>query len=72
LDHFLISEEFLEEALRIFQWVSSGGGGDLDHCHMLWEMALAQGKLASPFKLYTKWLKEEDFIKNDKSNLGTI
>jgi hypothetical protein len=49
LDRFLVLEDFLEEALKIHQWVSVGG--NFDHYLVLLEVVPAMGKPPSPFKL---------------------
>lgn len=54
----------MRNSIRIRQWVSTGG--DSDHCPVLLEVDLAQGKLASPFKMNPEWLKEEDFVNKIK------
>jgi hypothetical protein len=49
LYQFIIYEGFLEEAIRIFQWVTSRE--DSDHSPVLLKVSLAQEKPYGPFKL---------------------
>jgi hypothetical protein len=60
LDRFLISANLVESPLFFRQWV--GSGGESDHHPIFLEVAGNTRKPTSPFKFYSSWLKEEEFI----------
>ena len=61
LDRSLISKGFLEDALRMKQWVSSRG--DLDNFHIVLEVIWLCKRPPSPFKFNAFWIYEGGYIK---------
>ena len=65
LDRFLISEDLLEIDLMFKHWVDSGV--DSDHLPICLEIRKQSKKFASPFKLSSAWLKNEEVVRLIKS-----
>ena len=66
LDRFLLSEDLLEEDFMLKQWVDSGA--DSDHLPICLEIKKQPKNLASPFKLCSSWLKNEEVVQLIHSN----
>ena len=60
LDRFFKAENLLEKDLMLKQWVDSGV--DSNHLPIFLEIQKTPGKLASPFKLCSAWLKNEEVL----------
>lgn len=59
LDRFLLSEDLASRSLMFRQWI--GEGGNSDHFPILFELATAPKKPATPFKFNATWMQEESF-----------
>ena len=66
LDRFLISEDLLEEDLIFKQWVDLGAVSE--HVPIYLEIWKQPKKPASPFKLCSAWLKNEEVVQLIHSN----
>jgi hypothetical protein len=61
IDHFLVSESFVDGPFQFCQWV--GNGGESNHFPIFLEVVGGPQKPPNPFKFNSEWLKHEGFIK---------
>jgi len=66
LDHFLLTNSFLEKTIHMKQWI--GFGGISDHVPIFLELRQGSSKPTGPFKFNRTWLIDDSFINLVREN----